>query len=197
MKPLFARATFGLALSVGLLGLPMRGPSWLEYTFEYALIGSALALAWACWGRVLLAQLPRSTHAFALIVPILLTLGAVIKAPQAFYPFFGWGMFGRSPAGDLVQYRVFMTDDAGTHRIMPGADVSDVVASSLDGHLRRAIERAPAAADTGALERLLAGIRALHEATSGHRTTVLSGLERCTTRASSPTRLRCETVEPL
>lgn len=193
MHPLFVRATFGTLLSVGLLGLQANGPSWLEYVWEYGLIASALALAWTGWGHALLTQVPRSARPIALVLPMMLTAGAVIKAPHALYPFVSWGMFGRSPTGELVQYRLFVDDEGVEQRLMPGAEVSDVVASSLDGHLRRTCEAARGSAEAReAAATLLAAIARLHAAAGGSRS--LSRLERCATPASSPVRLRCEPV---
>jgi hypothetical protein len=193
MRLLYARTLFGAVLCAGLLGVQVHGPSWLEYGLEYALIASALALVWAGWGRALVTQVPRSARPLALVLPLLVTAGAVIKSPHTLYPFVSWGMFGRTPSGVLVQYRLFATDVRGERRLMPGAGVSDVAASSLDGHLRRTMEASRGATERDDAARLIAGIERLEAAARGRPVTV-SRLERCVTSASAPTALHCEPV---
>jgi len=194
-----------LGLFVGLValcctGAQNLGPSWLPYLLESLLLGTALATVWFGWGQQRFSGLSVQHKLAAGLLPFLLCLGVVAKSPRALHPFLNWGMFGHSPHGELVQYRVFATDGAGVHRLMPAGEVSDVASSAIDRHIRGRLERASrsdADEDMRMALSVLLGVVEIHEHHSGHGPVRSISIERCSTLAEAPTPLTCSAPSEL
>ncbi len=188
-----------LTLFVGLVatactGIQNLGPSWLPYLLEALLLASALATVWFGWAQERFSGLSTGHKLACGLLPFLLCLGIVAKSPRALHPFLSWGMFGRSPQGELVQYRVFAHDGAGEHRLMPAIEVSDVASSSIDRHLRERFERAWRSGSDDDIYRALSvllGVVRVHERYAGHGLAHSVSIERCSSPAQAPSRMKC------
>ena len=177
------------------LGVQRLGPRWSAYVFEYLLLATALGAVWAGWGRERFGHRPFGQRVVIAVLPFLLTLGVVVKAPRFLYPFVSWGMFGRSPTGELVQYRIFVVEEDGApRRLMPAVQVSDVAASSVDRHIRNRFERARTSGRPEDLDHARALIVSLVELDRVDAAPRDIRVERCSTMADHPGPLAC-TVE--
>jgi hypothetical protein len=196
-------AAFALLLLVCLSGLQTALGRVPKQLVELCLGGLLLAafLAHPAVARARKSVSPLAARlAVAWPLVVILADASRPRSPWLF-PLDGWHMFagrmGKAPDPEQFRYWAHFAD-GGSARLMPGAGVSDVVSSALDGELKQLLERTlRAPADQALRARATAaihGIARMQEAEDPAHPIRGVTVERCRLPVRAPYRAECAKV---
>ncbi len=187
------------------IGVHRPLPDSLKYGVELLLLAPVLVMfASHSEVRATLARLSRGRRRFALVFLAMLVLGNVLKQHRALLPFMGWGMFGRSASrGPRMVIYTAVRPDGSSFRFMPGAVVSDTVASSIDRFSKETVTAILEARDPAERERAstklstaLYRLARIHEDAGGRPAGPIERVQasNCLARMTPPYPWQCEPV---